>query len=562
VCRKSSERLKHYPIWEGGTQVKGRGFTSVVRGQGSQTARLLLCHHFDVAAAALIRSVEDFLAQSRDAVVIENGAVIFELAECRYSLSGEHEKCVLHLWSSERNLVRRVVECQVRNDVLRLAVQKLGQSKPSKLEISRERDRRTPTAKKACRAAYQRMLQRLLERRFPGFKIAKLSTAPDLGRSFGPVYVRGLLRQGQTSVAVLGVNSAETQSSIDAALTFGILWLDACRASEAGKSVVAGLKLFAPHGCSAVLRERMAHLNPEAAKWQMYEFDERENELYRVDLADRGNLASRLVHCSDESAARERFTDAIQYVLGIMSEAEVAVLSAGEIAFRRYGLEFARARLVHEVGSARATPEIVFGLGHEERVLCDENAAAFRRLLGSVGEVRHAEGPRDHVLWRMHPERWLESLVIANVGAIDERLESSRLYSQVPAFSAADRAMIDVLTKTRQGRLAVVELKADEDIHLPLQGLDYWARVAWHQGRGEFKRFGYFPECELAAQSPLLFLVAPALHVHPATDALLRYLSPQIEWALVGIDERWRNGVRVVFRKRSAKTTTNPQTAD
>ena len=55
-------------------------------------------------------------------------------------------------------------------------------------------------------------------------------------------------------------------------------------------------------------------------------------------------------------------------------------------------------------------------------------------------------------------------------GAIDERLDPTCLYSQVPAFSASDRAMIDVLTVTREGRLAVVELKADEDIHLPLQG--------------------------------------------------------------------------------------------
>jgi hypothetical protein len=31
--------------------------------------------------------------------------------------------------------------------------------------------------------------------------------------------------------------------------------------------------------------------------------------------------------------------------------------------------------------------------------------------------------------------------------------------------------MLDVLTTTHEGRLAVVELKADEDIHLPLQGL-------------------------------------------------------------------------------------------
>ena len=140
---------------------------------------------------------------------------------------------------------------------------------------------------------------------------------------------------------------------------------------------------------------------------------------------------------------------------------------------------------------------------------------------------------------------------MADVSVIDERLEPESVYSQVPAFSAADRAMIDVLTLTREGRLAVVELKADEDIHLPLQGLDYWARVQWHQGRGEFLKYGYFGGRELAEESPLLFLVAPALHVHPATDVILRYISPEIEWAFVGIDERWREGVRVVFRKRA-----------
>ena len=99
--------------------------------------------------------------------------------------------------------------------------------------------------------------------------------------------------------------------------------------------------------------------------------------------------------------------------------------------------------------------------------------------------------------------------------------------------------------------MCVIELKAEEDIHLPLQGLDYWARVAWHHTRGEFQRFGYFPQCALSAATPLLLLVAPALHVHPATDILLSYLSPEIDWTFVGIDERWREGVRPVFRKRS-----------
>ena len=174
----------------------------------------------------LVRTVEDFLVGSRDAVVMEDGAVAFDLAQSKYSISGERNKCVLHLWSSERNVVRRVIEAEVKNEVLRLEVLRLGQARPSKLEICRERDRRTPTAKRASRLTYSRTLQRVLEKKFRGYTVAKLTTAMDLERSFGPIYTRGLLRQGQSAIAVLGVNREETQASIDAALTFGILWLD------------------------------------------------------------------------------------------------------------------------------------------------------------------------------------------------------------------------------------------------------------------------------------------------------------------------------------------------
>ena len=499
---------------------------------------------------SLVRTVEDFLVCAHDAVIVEDGAVVFDLAESKYSISGERNKCLLHLWSDERNFVRRVLEAEVKSEILRLAVQRLGQSKPTKLEICRERDRRTPTAKRAARVVYQRVLHRVLQRYCSGFSIDRLSTSMDLERSFGPVYARGLMHRGQSAFAVLGVNGQETQGSIDAALTFGILWLDACRIAKAGKFVVGGLKLFLPAGTSALTRERMAHLNTDAAKWQLYELEERDDNLKTLDIADCGNVATRLVHSTDESAVRERFAAAVAQVRQLMSEVEVATLSSAEIAFRRHGLEFARARLAHEPGSFLSTSQIVFGVGAQERVLSDANFAAFVQLVRSIGEVRHPEGPREHPLWRLHPERWLESLVVQNVAAVDERLDSTCLYSQVPAFSASDRAMIDVLTVTRDGRLAVVELKADEDIHLPLQGLDYWARVAWHHERGEFQCSGYFPGRQLCADKPLLLLVAPALHVHPATDTLLHYISPQIDWALLGIDERWRDGVRVVFRKR------------
>src|SRR5208283_2163012 len=98
-----------------------------------------------------------------------------------------------------------------------------------------------------------------------------------------------------------------------------------------------------------------------------------------------------------------------------------------EIAFRCHGLEFARARLAHDHQSFNSTAEIVFGLGAEEKVLSPSNTGAFVRLVRSIGEVRHSQGPRDHPLWRLHPERWLESLVVQDVAGVDERLDASCL---------------------------------------------------------------------------------------------------------------------------------------
>ncbi len=351
------------------------------------------------------------------------------------------------------------------------------------------------------------------------------------------------------------MNGKETQASIDASLTFAILWLDICRQSQANRVLVEGLHLFLPTGCSALVRERIANLNRSAAKWTLFEFNERDDSLVQMDCSDRGNMATRLVHAPNEGAALERFAESIERIKAILPECEVAVLSGAELAFRWRGLEFARARLAAEAATFRTRQEIVFGVGAEERVLDDRNFPFFLELLSALRDARHPYGPRQHRLFRMHSERWLESLVVADVSVIDERLESTLAYSQVPAFTAADRAMLDVLTATRDGRLAVVELKADEDIHLPLQGLDYWSRVAWHHSRGEFQHFGYFPGRELCAHSPLLFLVAPALHVHPATDTILRYVSPDVPWEFIGIDERWREGVKVVFRKRQKSAT-------
>jgi hypothetical protein len=506
-----------------------------------------------MTAELLARTLEQFLLESRHGVVVEEGQIVFDLDSARFSISTERGRCLLHMWSVERNLVREVVDAELRKSVLRLSARKFAQARPHILEVCSERDRRAAGARKIVRTRYSKTLERIVRREFPEWNLLRLSTSMDLERSFSPVYTRGLLRTGRRAFAILGVNQQETQAAVDGALTFGLLWLEACRQQEAGRSTVEGLRIYVPRKKSATLRLRMAYLHQESGRLELRELEEADGSVDEIELAGACNLDSHLQPRPDPEQAQAQFADTIAGIKGQVHDSQITVVAPTQISFRLNGLEFARAQVIAQPGSFQIANQIVFGAAGFEAVLTSENEDAFQRLLTRVAECRRAGADRRNPLWRIYPERWLESLVVKNVPAIDPRLDAARVYSQVPAFSASDRSLIDVLTCTCDGRLAVLELKADEDIHLPVQGLDYWARVLWHHSRGEFQKSGYFREVKLSPASPLLFLIAPALRVHPAVDKILPYFAPEIQWTLVGIDERWREGIRVVFRKTSGR---------
>jgi hypothetical protein len=62
----------------------------------------------------LARSLQEFLAQARSGVVVEDGQVIFDLDSSHYSTSSDRGRCLLHFWSEERNVVREVVETDLK----------------------------------------------------------------------------------------------------------------------------------------------------------------------------------------------------------------------------------------------------------------------------------------------------------------------------------------------------------------------------------------------------------------------------------------------------------------
>jgi hypothetical protein len=519
------------------------------------------------APETIAAAIEEFLVTHPQAAVLDEGRVVFDMRSAKYRLASEHGRCTLHLWSEEANLVRRVTAATVRNGALRLATLRFGQTKPQVLELVADRDRRTPSAREATRTKYLRLLERVLGRALPEWKLDRLRTAMDLEKSFGPAYARGVQVQGQRAWAVIAVNAEETQATIDGILTVGILWLEHCRQSSDGKRVFQGLRMIVPRGTAALTLSRLPWLNERAAQWELWELESRSEELEQRDAADHGNVTTRLVHAPNRAAVRERFADAIARVMAMVPEpmrgdVEQVIRSGAEIAFLLHGLEFARVRAGYAGNSFNAREEVTFGAGSNETSLEAGNEDALRELVARLFERRRADGDKRDPLYRMQPERWLESVLRAEIEALDSHLNAEHVYTQVPAFAAGDRGMLDLLGVLRDGRLAVIELKADEDLHLALQGLDYWVRVRWHHlqsdaasqgvGLGEFQRVGYFDGVTLSQQAPKLYLVAPALRVHPATETVLRYLSPRVDWELVALDERWRKKAKVVWRKRSS----------
>jgi hypothetical protein len=233
----------------------------------------------------------------------------------------------------------------------------------------------------------------------------------------------------------------------------------------------------------------------------------------------------------------------------------VGARSAHEVTLSLYGLEFARIRQGFVADSFTRQCNLTFGAGANETPLQEDTEALFAGLMQRLFASRHPQGSARDPLFRLQAEAWLQSTLAGDLSQIDDELGAHSIYHQVPAFAAADRAMLDLLTVTRHGRLAILELKADEDLHFPLQGLDYWIRVYWLQqqrsssGKGELEHNGYFPGVPLQPSSPLLYFVVPALRVHPSMDTVLHHLSPVIAWTLVALNEGWRTERKVIFRK-------------
>jgi hypothetical protein len=492
--------------------------------------------------ASLHHAIEE-MASSGNAEIHEAGEWLAEFAAFRWEIRHEGKNPLLHLWSSERNLTRRLLDVKEQSPArIVLEVQRFGRAKPSRFELVRPDSPRVPL--RVAREKFRLALRRILGKNFPDAEIHSLTAVPNLKHSFSGVYIRGGMLEQKKVWAVFAVRPGESAAAIKDSLAYGLLWLDWVR-DRSTRHAVEGLRLIVPEGSSGLLCERALGLS-SSARTEVYELAENQGRLRKAEAGE-GNLESWLVPRSErdsilnQARAAASANHALAPHLPPAGDDITARLAPGgmetSLAFR--GLEFARF----------SREGLFFGLNDRRIKLDATNQIALDRLIFQLDLYRNslAEDTK-HALYRAAPERWIETLILANPLKLDAQLDPRHLYSQVPALTQ-DRGIIDLLGITRRGRLVVIELKASEDVQLPVQALDYWLRIRRHQLAGDFARGGYFAGVALSPEAPLLWLVAPSLRFHAASEILPKYLLPEIHVTRIGLTETWRRGLKVIFRQ-------------
>ena len=448
----------------------------------------------------------------------------------QYELQIRKGGLYLSAWPDSRSVTRKIVGIEAEKPgLLVCTVQRFGGAAGRLSLLDLAHPRSSGRLKRGDRGSFAEGFRLMLNRQFPGWEVRRLSSEMSLAQSFSPVYPRALLKRGSSQIAAMACPGVMDEHRL---LSFALLWHDYVCGSAANRDRVP-LALFLPEHAGNTTALRLKWLRVPA---RIFLFNS-DGSAGEVDIADLGNMSTKV-------APRHQLTHFSPTLRNLLSELrakydiETVDDPDGSLSLRSSGLEFGRVR----------DGRLFVGM-EEKRTYVDGESGGIEALARELSAIRGTEKTnQNHPLYRAHPELWLESAVRKNLGTVDAALESRPLLGQVITFAGGDRDIIDLLGASGEGRIAVLELKASEDIHLPLQALDYWMRADWHLKAGELD--GFFPEVSLSRRSPRLLLIAPGVRFHSSNETVLSYFAKDIETERVGLNLEWQQGLKVVFRLR------------
>ena len=494
-------------------------------------------------ASSLAAAVEAFVKAARNAAVIDFGDSPMRLIEDQYVLEVRSGKLTIEVWEEGRSLCRQILSIdRASAGALDCTVQRFGGATGTLAFLDLDRPQTAARAIRSSRQSFAEQFRRMLCRQFPGWQIGSISSALDLRRSFSAAFPRAWLSRGNHHVAALACPSPELEPAI---LSSALLWYDYL-ASNLDAPGQLSLCLFLPEQSGNLTAHRLRWLTGRPLQPLIFRFNEH-GMAGQVDPQDLGNLETHLKARYTASELKPELKVIIAQLAG-MEGVGCCPEIGGEISIRFRGLEFAR----FESGKFK------LGIDSKEEVVLSEvhRIESFARNLAGLSHRSLGVNPE----LPCFPERWFESSIRSNLEIVDPELVPDLVHGQILTFAGGERELIDLLSITPAGRLAILELKTSEDIRLPIQALDYWTRILWHAERNELNYL--FPGVPVTTKAPKLLLVAPALSFHPSNETILRYFSPEIEVERIGVNSDWESALRVAFRLRGADLPISHQGPD
>lgn len=237
-------------------------------------------------------AIERFLAASQQPTLFEPGEVPLAIRPGQFDIEPVRDTMLrLTVWDGARTLSRKIFDCEEFHRArLVLHVEHFG-GKPGTVILADLRAAANASLPQRGKRTIKRELVRAsLARQFPGWRIAELTTEPDLAHSLSPTYPRAWLRKGTQGVAAIAAPDA---ASANGALTFGLIWLDYLRRRDP-RTITHTLAVFVPSGAHTDTALRLRYLDPSKLTTQLFQCSPDGYE-ERVDPALPFNLDTRVL---------------------------------------------------------------------------------------------------------------------------------------------------------------------------------------------------------------------------------------------------------------------------
>ncbi|HSP62324.1 MAG TPA: hypothetical protein VLQ90_05010 [Pyrinomonadaceae bacterium] len=508
----------------------------------------------DVAAVeSAERAIRELFSVHSEWFFVRDGGAPLALANSEFDFSIAHRRLIFTSWTETGSRSWRITAWEWTGEKLLLEASRRMGADVATLELVPRASAKAIVASIA--AARQARCERLaqivseaLAAQGSGAKIERATLSPGIRRDQPGRYARIVLRRPHERLAVTATVAQSDARNVDSLFSSALLWFNRVRQSPK-RPFIEKLLMIVEHQILEAARQRHLLLRDELRqRIELFEIDEEWQKLEPLRPIARKHLwRKRLARFPPVTEAET--TERAQEIIACAPHAIDVVSSRHGQTLRYHGLPFARLRRVLD------NDRVWFGVEGSRRRLLDEYYREdWKKLLLDLEEHRNANASdRRHWLYRAAGEAWLESILRRDISKLDPGLIVAPLHAQFRTSHGGPTGArpIDLLALRHDGRLVVIELKVNEDREHVFQGVDYWRRVEAHRRRGHISEAKLFGEREISDESPLVYLVAPALRFHSSFATLARTIAPDIEIYRFDINEDWRGGVRVVRRERA-----------